>query len=90
MRCEHEKRKPILYFNLPAILFFLSMEIILNGKRKVIEPGATLLSLLKEKSLKPGQVVIELNETIVERKYYEKTRLEHNDCVEILEFVGGG
>jgi sulfur carrier protein len=79
-----------LYFNLPAILFLPAMEILLNGKPKDVEPGATLLSLLKEKGLKPGQVVVEVNQEIADWKRYDDILLRERDCVEILEFVGGG
>lgn len=66
------------------------MVIQLNGRRQEIAPSATLLSLLTERGLKPGQVVIELNQAIVDRSRYGDLTLTENDSVEILEFVGGG
>lgn len=66
------------------------MWINLNGKKKEVMPGATLLHLLTETGLKPGQVVIELNQEITDRSKYVDISLQANDIVEILEFVGGG
>ncbi len=66
------------------------MIIHLNGKMTEISPWATLNSIIEESGLKPGQVVIELNQEIVDKKKYAEVKLRENDVIEILEFVGGG
>jgi thiamine biosynthesis protein ThiS len=41
-------------------------------------------------NLKPQQIAIELNKTVVRRAQWEDTLLREGDQVEIVHFVGGG
>jgi sulfur carrier protein len=65
------------------------LEIILNGETKNIEQ-LTVLGLLRELSLDPVRVAVELNLEIVAKPDYESTALNEGDRVEIVHFVGGG
>jgi len=66
------------------------MNITLNGQTKTLKSIATLSELLKDLSLKPDTVVIELNTEIIQPDAYNAQTLNEADSVEIIRFVGGG
>ena len=66
------------------------MNITLNGEKKTLDSGLSLLELLKDLSLKPETVVIELNTEIIQPDAYNEHKLKEADSVEIIRFVGGG
>ncbi len=65
------------------------MQVTINGKSEEIE-GATVLDLLKAKSLDPHMVAVELNDTMVERDNLETTPVKQGDKLEFLFYMGGG
>lgn len=66
------------------------MDIHVNGKVMQIADGATAASLLKQLSIEPERVVVEINLTILRRHQLDATTLAPGDQVEIVHFVGGG
>ncbi len=66
------------------------MNITLNGQEKTLDDTATLTELLRDLSLKPETVVIELNTEIIQPDAYTEQKLKEADSVEIIRFVGGG
>ncbi|MGM0418257.1 MAG: sulfur carrier protein ThiS [Thermodesulfobacteriota bacterium] len=66
------------------------MEIFLNGEKQTVPDNITLADLLRLKKKDFEKVVAELNSEIIETKDYEKTVLNSDDSLEILNFVGGG
>ena len=66
------------------------MNITLNGEGKTLDSDVSLLELLKDLSLKPETVVIELNTKIIQPDAYSGQKLSEADSVEIIRFVGGG
>lgn len=62
----------------------------INGKKKNIASTITILDLLTELKLTSEMVVVEVNENHIERNKFSNTKINHNDSIEILEFVGGG
>ncbi|HUS09585.1 MAG TPA: sulfur carrier protein ThiS [Pyrinomonadaceae bacterium] len=66
------------------------MRIHVNGEPREIEEGVSLSRFVATLSLKPEQVAIELNHTVVRRAAWEETLLKADDKVEIVHFVGGG
>ena len=66
------------------------MMIMLNGKEETFGGPMTISGLLEAKGLAPRGVVVEVNQTIIDRKDFPDIRLKDRDCVEILRFVGGG
>jgi sulfur carrier protein len=66
------------------------MNITLNGKAKVLNNVASLTELLKNLSVNPETVVIELNTEIIQPDAYDAQTLSEADSVEIIRFVGGG
>ncbi|NQU41817.1 sulfur carrier protein ThiS [bacterium] len=66
------------------------MEIQLNGETRPFSENGTLTALLEEAGANPKRVAVLLNDHVVCRDDYEKTRLADGDQVEILTFAGGG
>jgi len=69
------------------------MTIILNGlSYKILscKEKFTVADLLKELSLNPSVVAVELNGVIIKRDDFSTTQIAENDKVEIIRFMGGG
>jgi len=66
------------------------MDVVINGERKQITPGVTLLELLNELELDPRAVVVEHNRKIVRRVGLADVTVQDGDAVELVHFVGGG
>ena len=67
-----------------------TIDITLNGERRAVARGATLLELLASLELDPRAVVVEHNRTIVRRLALGDVRVAAGDAVELVHFVGGG
>jgi len=66
------------------------MQIQVNGERRELRDGSRLSDLLKELSLAPERVAVELNHQVVRRNEWPNAILKDGDRVEIVHFVGGG
>lgn len=67
------------------------MRIQINGEpREFPQSSLSLNELLDTLSLPPQRIAVELNQTIVPRRLWEKTTLKDGDQIEIVHFVGGG
>ncbi len=66
------------------------MQIRLNGENRELAETCTLEELVRELSLVPQRVAIELNGRVVRRDLWAETILSEGDRVEIVHFVGGG
>ena len=62
----------------------------LNGKQFQINAGIYLNELLNDLKIKINKVAIEVNGVIIEKGMYQKLKLNENDKVEIVHFIGGG
>lgn len=67
-----------------------ALEIVVNGRPRAAERGATVASFLAGHDLDPDLVVVERNGEILARDAYGDTPLESGDRLEIVHFVGGG
>jgi len=67
-----------------------TIEVVVNGERRAIAPGVTLLELLDELALDPRAVVVEHNRRIVRRPALAAVRVAPGDAIELVHFVGGG
>ena len=67
-----------------------TIDIRLNGERRAVARGATLLELLAALDLDPRAVVVEHNRAIVRRLALGDVRVAPGDAVELVHFVGGG
>jgi sulfur carrier protein len=71
----------------------MPLTVILNGQPRIFQSlasQATLGDLVQDLGLKGDRVAIEHNGEIAPRTIWNEVRLEENDRLEIVHFVGGG
>ena len=66
------------------------IKIKVNGKIKLISNSYKLSDLIKYLKIPTKKVAIELNEEIIDKKKINKIKLNKNDKIEIVHFIGGG
>ena len=66
------------------------IKIKINGKNKSIIQDSNLYMVLKNLKIPLNKVAIELNEEIINKKKINKIKLNKNDKIEIVHFIGGG
>lgn len=66
------------------------MKIRLNGEPYELAGPLSITALLTGLGIDPRRVAVEHNQIVVKRGAYESTRVEEQDEVEIVNFVGGG
>ena len=66
------------------------IKIKINGKIKSIIQDSNLSMVLKNLKIPLNKVAIELNEEIIDKKKINKIKLNNNDKIEIVHFIGGG
>ena len=65
------------------------IKIKINGKIKSIIQDSNLSMVLKNLKIPLNKVAIELNEEIIDKKKINKIKLNKNDKIEIVHFIGG-
>ncbi len=66
------------------------MEIKLNGEKREVPDGLTVLGLLQYLDIQPQRVAVERNLEIVRKTAYEETAVRDGDTLEVVSFMGGG
>ncbi len=66
------------------------IKIKINGRIKSITQDSNLFIVLKNLKIPLNKVAIELNEEIIDKKKINKIKLNKNDKIEIVHFIGGG
>ena len=70
------------------------MEIILNGKKTVLEKEVTVREFIdnlgKEKNMNLSGAVVLVNDDVVKKADWDKTVIKASSAVEVLSFVSGG
>ena len=66
------------------------IKIRVNGKIKSITQDSNLSIVLKNLKIPLNKVAIELNEEIIDKKKINRIKLNKNDKIEIVHFIGGG
>ncbi len=66
------------------------IKIKINGKIKSIFQDSNLSVVLKNLKIPLNKVAIEINEQIIDKKKINKIKLNKNDKIEIVHFIGGG
>ena len=66
------------------------IKIKINGKIKSIIEDSNLSMVLKNLKIPLNKVAIELNKEIIDKKKINKIKLNKNDKIEIVHFIGGG
>ena len=67
-----------------------SIQIRVNGRPRSARAGQSVAELLEELEVDRRTVVVEVNREIVARNRVEEVKLEPDDEVEVVHFVGGG
>jgi sulfur carrier protein len=68
-----------------------AMDLKISGKDETVPEGISISDLLKEKGIeRPETVSVELNGEILNRTEFDQTKLNNDDEVEFLFFMGGG
>ena len=66
------------------------MTVIINGERRELPDGLTVVALLQHLGMLGERVAIERNLDILPRSSWTGTLVQPNDSFEIVHFVGGG
>ena len=66
------------------------IKIKINGKIKSISKDSNISVVLKNLKIPLNKVAIELNEEIIDKKKIKKIKINKNDKIEIVHFIGGG
>ncbi len=66
------------------------MNIILNGKKKVIVDKLSLLDFIRDVCQETDHVIAELNGEIIKSQQWDKVLLSDGDVLELVTIVGGG
>jgi thiamine biosynthesis protein ThiS len=66
------------------------MMVVLNGEERSCREGWTLADLVAELGLAGRRIAVEINRDIVPRDAYSSYRLQPDDEIEVVHFVGGG
>lgn len=65
------------------------MKLEINGEPRTVT-ATSLAALIDELQLPADHLVVELNLAVVPREQFAATRLQENDRLELIQFVGGG
>ena len=66
------------------------IKIKVNGKKVVFDKNESIEMLIKKLKIPLNKVAIELNKKILDKKKLSKIKLNDNDNIEIVHFIGGG
>ncbi len=66
------------------------IKIKINGKIKKINENYKVQKLLSDLKVPLKKVAIELNYEILDKKKLSRIKLQKNDKIEIVHFIGGG
>lgn len=66
------------------------MKIIVNGEEKELKENSTIQDLLDKLKINKDAIVVELNMDITLKDTYDKIKVQPNDKIELIQFLGGG
>ena len=66
------------------------IKIKVNGKKIIFDNNTSIEKLTKKLKIPLNKVAIELNKKILDKKKLKKIKLNNDDKVEIVHFIGGG
>ena len=66
------------------------IKIKVNGKKVIFNKNESIEKLIKKLKIPLNKVAIELNKKILNKKNINKIKLNNNDNIEIVHFIGGG
>ena len=66
------------------------IKIKVNGKKMLFDENIMVINLVKKLKIPLNKVAIEINNKIIDKKKIKKVKLNNNDILEIVHFIGGG
>jgi thiamine biosynthesis protein ThiS len=66
------------------------MEIILNGEKRTLTDGLSVMDLVQQLGFSAERLAVELNLQIIKSEQWATSNLKEGDRIEIVQFVGGG
>jgi thiamine biosynthesis protein ThiS len=66
------------------------MNITINGEQQSVADQVTVAALIQHLELNPDHLVVELNQRIIMSEEHPQTYVVEGDCLELVQFVGGG
>lgn len=66
------------------------MRATVNGEQVELPEGLTVAQLLAHLGLKAERIAVERNGSVIKKARHAEERLEPDDVLEIVTFVGGG
>ena len=66
------------------------IKIKVNGKKVIFNKNDSIEKLIKRLKIPLNKVAIELNKKSLDKKKINKIKLNNNDNIEIVHFIGGG
>ena len=67
-----------------------TIRVFVNGERRDIQAGQSVLAFLKSLQIAPDRVAVELNKSLVRKRDWPGEVIPDGARIEIVEFVGGG
>lgn len=67
-----------------------AIAITVNGEERTVPTGSSVADLVVALGLRPQQVAVERNRSIVPRAQHATTVLQDGDRLEVVTFFGGG
>jgi sulfur carrier protein len=83
------KQKTKAYLRVGFFFWRCRVLIKINGQESETEEAISIGSLVSFRKL-PGNIIIELNGTLIARECWGNTRLNPGDKLEIVRIIGGG
>ena len=66
------------------------IKIKVNGEKIIFNNNQSIEVLIKKLKIPLNKVAIELNKKILNKKKINRIKLNNNDSIEIVHFIGGG
>ena len=66
------------------------IKIKVNGEKIIFDYNTSIEKLTKKLKIPLNKVAIELNKKILDKKKLKKIKLNNDDKIEIVHFIGGG
>ena len=62
----------------------------INGEILELEKNLSITEMLKILNIKPTNIAVECNLQIVSKSQYSSYKIQNNNKIEIVNFIGGG
>lgn len=66
------------------------IKVIINGEIIELEKNLSIKEMLKILNIKPNNIAVECNLQIVSKSQYSSYKIQNNNKIEIVNFIGGG